>query len=245
MNLDIQKNKEELAREEACWNEIEEVLKKYNCRLEGTTSHYDFDNDYEYESKTDSITVESLDYDKRVEEANQAAIEAEKARALKEKEDLYQDLLKYSYLKDLVPFKIGHPELRHTWFKGLKLNEEKVKEPLFFWNGNKFWQYTINNKVTHGVSLIVGDKSDWSQVKGAPHFSFFSWEPYKEKDRNYAKWFTYHKHMDIRPLIDMYGICLIIDEMIKQGIIEIDEDAIMIEKEKMRKKHENKGKKHK
>jgi len=219
----IEKNEKEINQEKLCWEEIEKVLKKYNCDLVGFGSYYDSDYDYECDVKADEIGVTSKDYFVRVEEHRQEVNRIEKEKRERLQKEKYEELvLKYEKYKNLKPYRVGGSS--YFWFRELEFNKSKVKKGLFTWNPNKFWILSNYEGLHHAVSLMYDRVSALNMPNGEPIFNCFHWNKFSDNIFNrMCEWFEYNKDVSILVYQDMINICKIIDDLINEGVIEYKE----------------------
>lgn len=219
----LKKNKAELSAEEQCHAEVSAVLKKYNCVLEGyAETRDDYDNDYTIRVR--EFKPESLDYERRCEAYRVEQAELKKRLDAQTLRDAYDELIRtYPEFKDLEVYKVGKTEVSSFWFKGLKVREERVNESLFRWNGNGYWQYSVYGASRDGVHLSVGNTCDFFGYDGTPHITTFGWKVDKEghEHNQHVKWFAFDEKVTIRAYHDMMGVCRILSDLIKVGILSL------------------------
>ncbi len=218
----IEKNEQELKNEKDCWQEINNILDKYNCSLVGWADCYDSEYDNDYQVRADEYNVESKDFDFRLQEFKQR----EKEKSIEEYKmlcrDNYEELLeKYSKYKDLKPYKVGQ---HYFWFEGLKFNRKKIKKGLFNWNPNKFWILHNYDYLNHGVSLKYDDFGDWGGSQGKPHFHCFNWHKFSDERVTNCEWFEWKENVDYEAYQDMINICKIIDDLIELEVLLLQTD---------------------
>lgn len=221
MRKALEKNEIELNNENQCWSEIQEVLKKYNCKMTGHGETCDDEgNDY-YVSAND-FWVESVDYIARNKEHTELTIKQEKEAKLRQAKDKYKELIKtYPHFEDLELIQVGKNQESYFWFKGLKVNKKLAHGPILHWNPNRYWQFSSYGESYHGVHLHVDDKSEWAGTKGEPFFVALAWRPNGEnpKDTQNVKWFGFKKNTPIYVYQDMIATCVMLTTLLKEGVL--------------------------
>lgn len=213
-NLKI--NEQEISKIELAETEICEICKKYNVYLEGFCDAWDSEYDVSYKRTTTTLVVKSIDFEDRIAKADKAY---ELQYAYEKQDSLIRFLKKcrkdcpnYLNLEVYKKVFVEPSGWRHDalFVNGLKVKDrDKIKEPIFWWNPNKFWQYDKgfkNDETRAAVSMWIYPDTDEPLFVSYPgNIDCKLYEEYKSKS----------DVLSHRFLIEM------VDELIGLGVLEL------------------------
>jgi hypothetical protein len=213
-NLKI--NEKELSKIKMAEEEIKAICEKYNVYLQGSYEIADSEYGCSCTYHTRDFSINSKDYENRVTESD---ISYELQFMYKKQESLRRFLEKHKreypnhlnltvYKKEFVePSGWKHDTL---FVEGLRVKDwDKVKEPLFWWNPNKFWQYNKrfkNDEIRADVSMSIYPKIE------TPTF-------YSHQGNINCE--LYEKYENKTDVLSHSFLIQMVDELLVLGILEI------------------------